>query len=150
MPTMIDGLVRRFEVADNGCWLWTGTLNHGGYGVFSHGERHRTRLAHRLIYEEVIDDIPPGYEMDHLCFNPACVNPDHLEVVTRSTNQQRRRYSRYGIDAAIAAAAKKKRARTACKNGHPYTPETTFDRGDALVCRRCAVEATQRWRKRSE
>lgn len=83
--------VRRFwtRVApgENACWEWTGDKSRDGYGKFHH---HRTRLAHRWIYEYMVADIPPGLELDHLCHNPGCVNPWHLEPVTAAVNSSRR------------------------------------------------------------
>ncbi len=65
------------------CWLWNKTTINGGYGV-KHG-----KLAHRFYYEKYIGKIPKNLELDHLCRNRKCVNPDHLEPVTKAINQQR-------------------------------------------------------------
>lgn len=46
-------------------------------------------LAHRRSYEQSIGEIPPGLEIDHLCRNRKCVNPQHMEPVTRATNTRR-------------------------------------------------------------
>jgi hypothetical protein len=35
--------------------------------------------------------VPRHLVVDHLCFNPPCVNPKHLDVVTQRTNLKRRR-----------------------------------------------------------
>jgi hypothetical protein len=69
------------------CWLWTGTL-HRGYGHFS-VSRGVTKYAHRIAYELTIGPIPDGLELDHLCRNKVCVNPQHLEPVTKTENLQR-------------------------------------------------------------
>lgn len=66
-----------------GCWLWQGTLDPLGYGRFGR------KLAHRCGYERHIGPIPAGLVLDHLCVNPPCVNPAHLEPVTQSVNMQR-------------------------------------------------------------
>jgi hypothetical protein len=71
---------------DDGCWMWTGTLNKG-YGMFSFGGK--TRRAHRFAYEALVGPIPEGLALDHLCRNPACVNPAHLEPVTWRENVYR-------------------------------------------------------------
>lgn len=68
----------------NGCWIYQGHINRAtGYGSVG-----RT-LAHRRAYEEAGGVIPEGKEIDHLCRVRACINPDHLEPVTRKENVRR-------------------------------------------------------------
>jgi len=62
----------------NGCWVWTGAVNKGGYGVFAITPKV-TRLAHRIAYELAVGAVPAGLQLDHLCRNRRCVNPAHLE-----------------------------------------------------------------------
>ena len=45
--------------------------------------------AHRLAYEWMIGEIPEGKELDHICLNRNCVNPEHLEAVDHLTNLER-------------------------------------------------------------
>jgi hypothetical protein len=69
------------------CIVWTGALNSRGYGCFAiQGKSH---LAHRVAYEDAHGPIPDGMTIDHLCSQKRCVNPDHLEVVTRGENNRR-------------------------------------------------------------
>lgn len=70
------------------CWIWQAALNSGGYGTTTDGSG-RGVMAHRLVYEHYRGTIPEGLFLDHLCRNPACVNPDHLEPVTNSENVRR-------------------------------------------------------------
>lgn len=82
----------RWETVDGGsstqCWRWILNTNPvTGYGV---AKRYRRQLlAHRLVYEELRGPIPDGLELDHLCRNRWCVNPDHLEPVTHQENIRR-------------------------------------------------------------
>ena len=69
------------------CLNWTGNLMPSGHGTFGVGTR--TYPAHRLAYVYERGPIEDGMEIDHLCANKRCVNTAHLEVVDRSTNQQR-------------------------------------------------------------
>lgn len=70
---------------ENGCWLWTGCKTRGGYGSFRN-EKGKTENAHRWAYRVFIGSVPEGLELDHLCRNRSCVNPHHLEPVTRYEN----------------------------------------------------------------
>ncbi len=81
---------------ENGCWLWTGSTNRPGpsgyprLNVYACGTR-KTTAAHRLMAELVAEQpIPEDHEVDHLCNVRRCINPDHLEVVTRAENLRRR------------------------------------------------------------
>ncbi|GHG10148.1 HNH endonuclease signature motif containing protein [Streptomyces hydrogenans] len=77
----------RVEVTETGCWEWQGWRNGAGYGYLR--VDGRDRCAHRVTYEALAGAIPPGLELDHLCTNPPCVNPGHLEPVTHQENQRR-------------------------------------------------------------
>lgn len=78
----------RYLVSADGCWVWTGSLNSGGYGRHSLPGR-RVVPAHRFAYERAHGPIPDGLHIDHLCRNRACVNPAHMEVVTNTENTRR-------------------------------------------------------------
>ncbi len=77
----------RVRVTDS-CWLWEGTQNGVGYGVFAipkhEGKAKKMVLAHRWIYERKVGRIPEGWHVHHKCKNPLCVNPDHLQAVSHA------------------------------------------------------------------
>lgn len=70
------------------CWEWTASKKPSGYGQIN--VDRRPEYAHRIAWELTIGPIPSGMEIDHKCWNPACVNPDHLQAVSRSENGQNR------------------------------------------------------------
>lgn len=79
-----------YIVDEKGCWVWQWSLSNG-YGQMWGGPNGKRRQlpAHRVYYERLVGPIPPGLQLDHLCRNPACVNPAHLEPVTTAVNVQR-------------------------------------------------------------
>lgn len=132
-----DRMERKIRRTDAGCWEWTGSMAHGGYGSIGIGSRtdgsRRTTSTHRYAYELLVGPIPDGLDIDHLCRNRACCNPDHLEPVTRSENLRRGR----------SAEVRRQQAAliTHCPHGHEYTPENTrlvtTKTGVARHCRAC-------------
>lgn len=76
--------------ASGDCWIWTGAKDQHGYGRIGLGTREDgIAAAHRVAYELLIGPIPAGLTIDHLCINPPCVNPDHLEAVSMEENARR-------------------------------------------------------------
>ena len=113
------------------CWLWTGARRGGGYGNFRYS-KPRNIFPHRFAYELLIGPIPQGLTIDHLCRNPACVNPVHLEVVPLRVNIHRG-------DSFAAQNARK----THCIHGHPFDEANTYvapdnaNRYGQRTCRTC-------------
>lgn len=90
-------LAEKVIIDHNGCWIWTGRQNSSGYGRAGWGEGSRVAYVHRITYHLLVDAGAPVFpgraagtaQVDHLCFTPACCNPDHLELVTPSENVRR-------------------------------------------------------------
>ena len=77
--------------APAGCWEWTAALHQHGYGIFSlRVDKHnwKTVRAHRYAWEKLRGPVPPGMQLDHVCHNRKCLNPDHLRVVTNQQNHE--------------------------------------------------------------
>lgn len=72
-------------------WWWTGAVlsqtYNRRYGLIYDGERQV--LAHRAAYAVWVGPIPPKLVVDHLCLEPNCVRPTHLEAVTQTENMRR-------------------------------------------------------------
>ena len=115
------------------CWTWTG-FRRGGYGrIMAPRPARRCSQVHRVTYEHLVGPIPPGLDLDHLCRNRSCCNPDHLEPVTRSVNILRAGPYRKARE--FWADSPPRRKQTHCRLGHPLhtTPKGTRR---CLICRR--------------
>lgn len=90
---MEEKLLARIELQPNGCWEWQRQIHPRGYAKWKvWGAKTGTQKSvwvHRLSYETFIGDIPEGLTIDHLCKNKSCINPDHLEAVSRKVNSER-------------------------------------------------------------
>ncbi len=85
------------------CWLWTGPTSGAGYKGQKKGRGHsyprmsldgQTVAVHLVIWTHYNGFIPGRKQLDHLCRQRCCVNPEHLELVTHRVNQLRRAKAR--------------------------------------------------------
>lgn len=108
------GILKRVIVSETGCWEWQGAVSRG-YGSFYF--LRTTWRAHRIAYLVWRGSFDYKLDLDHLCRNRTCVNPNHLEPVTPKVNVLR------GVNHVVD-----QKKRTHCPKGHPYS-------GDNLIIR---------------
>lgn len=132
---MTEAKEKRWPVTEvfGPCVIWQKALTSEGYGVTW---RDGWALAHRVAYEDAKGLIPLGLQLDHLCRNRACVNPDHLEAVTAQVNTLR---------SPIAPAAINAR-KTSCVHGHTLTD--AYIRPDGRRrCRTCEQDRSREYQR---
>jgi hypothetical protein len=113
------------------CWHWGGYVSSDGYGYILR------RGAHRVAYEHFVGPIPDGLQLDHLCRVKHCVNPSHLEAVTRQENMRR---------AVPFRKPHHSKRRTHCKKGHLYSPDNLYhSRHGYQICRTCTRAYQKEW-----
>lgn len=131
-----ESIATRLKEDEKGCWLWQGRLLPHGYGAFQYQGLSTT--AHRIVYIQLVGEIPKGLEMDHLCRVRNCCNPSHLEPVTHHTNVIR------GVAAEVTKARHKER--THCKRGHPLSGDNVYlydGKYPTRICRTCGRERSK-------
>ena len=80
----INVRLKKYIVASNGCWIWTGKKNKLGYGTITvNGVETR---AHRAMYFMLNPDSDKNKVVMHVCDNPSCINPEHLKLGTQKEN----------------------------------------------------------------
>lgn len=118
----------KVKEVESGCWEWQGYIATNGYGqswnpLIGYGPTKTT--AHRISWWLTHGPFEDGLQLDHLCLNKRCVNPDHLEPVTAKENMRR------------------SHAKTHCKRGHEMVGEP-----GKRTCKPCALIHQQAWRDR--
>lgn len=107
--------IERFtkHISNNGsCWEWSAYTDRGGYGRFD------SKAAHRFAYLLTGNELVDGMDIDHLCRNRKCVNPKHLEQVTRKENINRGDTGKH--------AGKHNANKEKCKSGHLFSKNNTY------------------------
>lgn len=135
----VQHILSRTKVNERGCWEGQGFLTPEGYGQGTLAVLGGRYLAHRALYQLLVGPVADNLVMDHLCRNPRCCNPKHLEPVPQAVNMERGYVEPRKVDAA--------RSKTHCRNGHPYTTESTGKHSNgSRRCRTCAAEWARRAR----
>ena len=113
--------------AESNCWEWIGAKSIIGYGQFAPTSRRlggKLTSPHRFIWEYLNGTIPENREIDHLCRNRGCSNPQHLRLVSHQENRE---------------FLKKE----FCKHGHPLSVENLHINSQGKrVCKKCRSRNT--------
>lgn len=117
----------------DGCWEWQGPRTPSGYGQMNTGRRGASVRVHRLALHLAGRPVPANKVVDHLCSNPPCVNPKHLDIVSQATNMARGKHS----------------TKRHCVHGHEFTEANTgWQKSNGVVrgryCRTCARARSKR------
>jgi len=119
-------------ITETGCWIWMRSMKPNGYGHIPGG------YPHRVAYQALRGPIPEGLDIDHLCRVRCCVNPDHMEPVTRRENVLR------GVGIPAINARK-----THCPVGHLLSGNNLYARPDGgRDCKACRAATMRRARAR--
>lgn len=139
MQTVEQALEGRYEITDCGfdtpCWLWTRGKTTAGYAeAFAEG---RVVYAHRAMYESRVGPIGAGLTTHHRCEQRSCINPDHMEFLTREDHAGAAGHGKLTADQAADVCA---RARA----GQPHREiAAQFDISTAMVS---LIRNGKRWR----
>lgn len=133
-PSTLERMFDKISPEPNsGCWLWTGSMFPTGYGQ-ARFVAHASAQAHRVMYELLVGPIPENLDLDHLCRIRSCVNPRHLEPVSRRVNLLR------GIGHPAINAQK-----TKCIHGHSLSEENIYRVNGKRVCKDCRRRDRYQW-----
>lgn len=119
----------RVQVQPNGCWNYTDTKS-ARYSRFKESGKNRVQ-GHNFSFIVNKGQIPLGLQLDHLCKNKKCVNPDHLEPVTSQENIKRSK-------------------KDVCPKGHPLSGDNLYRHGNRRHCITCRREKKRYYRSLSK
>lgn len=140
-PPLKERLLSRVTKSSTGCWNYSGAKRSSGSkyrGIWHNGRLVPAHFASLLVHGKAKEDLySTGLVIDHLCRNPNCINPDHLEAVSSKENILRGQ--------SIPAQNARK---TNCKNGHPLSGNNLYVSAGKRYCRICRNENSRNWRKR--
>lgn len=108
-PIDLAAQLSNYTVSVRGCWIWGGYMDPNGYGRVHVRQERRIEWVHRVSYEHHVGPIPHRHEIDHTCQITACLNPGHLEAVTK-VEHAARTFRRLGGDNRQAMSAQMRRA----------------------------------------
>lgn len=140
---LLGRVMSRITYSQQGCWEYQGARHvntkHGIFGYTVQGHTTTFRV-HKWVYENTVGPVPDGLVLDHLCRNPPCCNPSHLEPVTQGENVLR--------GEGIAARNARK---THCHKGHEFTGGNfRVDTLGRRVCRVCKRERDKMYRRKNK
>lgn len=132
-------LMSRLRV-DGDCWVWTGYLKPSGYGQVSLNDRMELSHVVAMFFRHGARALS-AETVNHLCFNRACCNPDHLQFASNREN------TLHGNAISAHCAAK-----THCVHGHALSPENTYhppgvERRECRECRRNRKHRADRYER---
>ena len=132
----VEQKLRRKTNYVNGCWIYLGQPS----TRYADVKVNKKRIGiHRWAYEHFSKNIPEGFQIDHICKNTKCWNPEHLRAVTPKENQ----LNNWVIQKSIA--------KTHCDHGHLFSSENIYWYNGHRRCKTCrSLSSKTRWLRLKE